>query len=96
MTVKEEFNVPDELFINWDQTGCQLIPGGEWTIKERGSSQVTIAGLDDKRQITVLQSITKSGKLLPPQVIFARKTDRCLPKNVKFPPDWNVTFTESH
>lgn len=52
--VVREHNVPDSLFIDWDQTGCQMVPGGEWTIDERGSTQVTIAGLYDKRQITVL------------------------------------------
>lgn len=88
--------MPDSLFINWDQTGCQMVPGGEWTMDERGSTQVTIAGLYDKRQITVLLAAAKDGTLLPPQVIYAGKSDRCLPKGVRFPNDWDVTHTESH
>ena len=70
----KEHNVPDNLIINWDQTGCQLAPGGggggELTVDCRGSEQVTISGLDDKRQVTLLLSVTKSGVLLPPQIIY--------------------------
>ena len=91
-----ENSVPDSLIINWDQTGCQPVPGGDWTMESKGSNQVTVAGIDDKRQITVLLGITKSGTLLPPQLIYAGKTERCLPRNVDFPEDWDVTFTETH
>ncbi|KAH3834639.1 hypothetical protein DPMN_107971 [Dreissena polymorpha] len=83
--VVNEENVPDSLFINWDQTGCHMVPGGEWTMEEKGTAQVSITGLDDKRQITVLLAVTKSGCLLPPQVIYAGKTERCLPKGVCSP-----------
>jgi hypothetical protein len=34
-------NVPDSLIINWDETGCQLIPGGDWTMDQRGVQQVS-------------------------------------------------------
>lgn len=94
--VVNEYSVPDSLIINWDQTGCQLVPGGEWTMEEKGSKQVTVAGIDDKRQITLLLGITKSGTLLPPQLIYAGKTERCLPQSVEFPSDWDITFTETH
>jgi len=87
--------IPDALVINWDQTGVNMVPGGAWTMEEQGSQQVPIHGMDDKRQITVLLAVTKSGVLLPPQVIYAGKTDRCLPKDV-FPVDWDVTCTETH
>lgn len=36
-----------------------------------------------------------SGDFLPPQVIYAGNTTRCLPP-VKFPDDWNITYTENH
>ena len=32
---------------------------------------------------------------LPPQIIYQGKTRKCLPV-VKFPPNWNITFTENH
>ena len=88
--------IPDSLVLNFDQTGCHMVPGGEWTMEERGTDQITIAGLDDKRQMTVLLTATKSGGLLPPQLIYAGKTERCLPKGVEFPAGWDIAFTESH
>lgn len=94
--VVEQYHVPDSLIINWDQTGCQLVPGGDWTMEQQGTQQITISGLDDKRQITLLLAVTKSGSLLPPQLIYAGKTDRCLPKGVPFPDSWDVTYTETH
>lgn len=68
-----EYSVPDSLIINWNQTGYQLVPGGEWTMEEKGLKQVTVAGIDDERQITLLLGITKSGTLLPPQLIYMQE-----------------------
>jgi hypothetical protein len=64
--------------------------------EQQGSQQVSIKGLDDKCQITLLLATTKSGALLPLQVIYPGKTNRCLPKGVTFPDNWDVTQTESH
>ena len=38
--VVSEFSYPYSLVINFDQTGCQLVPGDEWTMEEKGSKQV--------------------------------------------------------
>lgn len=72
--VVTKFQIPDSLIINWDQTGCQLIPGGDWTMDQRGAQQVSITGLDDKRQVTLLLAINKSGSLLSPQLIYMRES----------------------
>ena len=85
----KEHNIPDSLVINSDQTGCQLVP-------QQGSQQVSITRLDDKRQITLLLPNTKSGALIPPQVTYPGNTDRCPPKGVTFPDNWDVTQTEYH
>ncbi|CAG2246019.1 unnamed protein product [Mytilus edulis] len=82
--VREKHNIPDTLIINWDQTGCQLVPGGDWTMEKEGTQQISISGLDDKRQITLLLAVSMSGDLLPPQLIYPGKTDRCLPKESTF------------
>ena len=37
-----------------------------------------------------------SGKFLLMQLIYKDTTQKCLPKRVDFPPDWNVTFTANH
>ncbi|XP_063400328.1 uncharacterized protein LOC134684939 [Mytilus trossulus] len=94
--VREKHNIPDTLIINWEQTGCQLVPGGDWTMEKKGTQQISISGLDDKRQITLLLAVSMSGDLLPPQLIYPGKTDRCLPKGVDFPSTWDVICTETH
>ena len=87
--------IPEELIINWDQTGLKYVPVSNWTFADKGSKRVEIAGLDDKRQLTVLLSCTMKGKLLPTQVIYAGKTPACLPK-VDYPSDWYLTYIENH
>ena len=78
MVIMED--IPEELIINWDQTGLKSVPVSDWTFAERGSKQVEIAGLDDKCQITVLLTCTMNGKLLHTEFIYASKTPACLPK----------------
>ena len=88
-------DIPKQLIINWDQTGMKYVPVSNWTFEEKGTKRVEIAGLDDKRQITVLLSCTRDGKLLPTQVIYAGKTPACLPKG-DIPTDWYLTYSENH
>ena len=59
---------------------------------ERGKK---IKGIEDKREITALLALTLSGVLLPPQLLYLGKTDRCHP-HVNFPPDWDVFHTNNH
>lgn len=45
--------------IHWSSTGIKqgvslIVPGGDWTMETKGMNQVTVAGTDYKRQITVL------------------------------------------
>ena len=94
-TIVEMEEIPSDLIINWDHTGIHYVPVSNWTLAEEGSKRVEIAGADDKRQITAVFAGTKSGKFLPPQIIYAGKTKKCLP-SVKFPDNWHVTHTENH
>ena len=80
------------MILNWDQTGCQLTPRGNWTMEKEGSKQVTIA---DRRLITLLLTVTKAGTLLPPQLIYSGKTSKCL-RATTFPSDWDPTFTNNY
>ena len=41
-----------EMVFNWDQTGLQLVPTGQWTMYEAKAKVIPIANSDDKRQIT--------------------------------------------
>lgn len=56
---------------------------------------IKITALDDKRQITALLTISKSGELLPPQIIYKGTTEQCHPK-YQFPKSWNIYHSENH
>lgn len=47
---------------------------------------IEITGSQDKRQITAVFGATKDGNFLPPQMVYAGKTPKCLPR-VDFPKD---------
>jgi len=88
-------NIPADMIVNWDQTGVPIVPVGGWTLEEAGSRQVAVVGLEDKRQITALLTISLAGELLPPQVLYQGKTEACHP-NFPFPEEWDVHHTPSH
>ena len=48
------------------------------------------------KQVTGTFTIALSGQFLPMQLFYQETTDRCLPKSVEFPHDWNVTYTPNH
>ena len=54
-----------------------------------------IRDLEDKREITGLLGISMAGEMLPPQIIYPGKTDRCHAA-VSFPEEWNITPTTNH
>ena len=75
-----------------------IVPVGDYTLEEKESKQIPIIGLEDKRQITVLLGCTLSGRLLPPQVIYAGSTNQVHPKFF-FPEGWHITHithTQNH
>ena len=93
-TVEME-EIPEDLILNWDQTAIHYVPVSSWTMAKEGCKKISIAGADDKRQITVVLAATMSGKLLPPQLVYQGKTKGCLP-SVSFPNGWDVTYTPNH
>ena len=78
--------IPSSMILNWDHTGLKYVPVSSWTMAKQGSKKVSIAGIDDKRQITGVFAITLDGQFLPPQLIYQGTTSACLP-HVKFPCD---------
>ena len=88
-------DIPHELILNWDQTAINYLPISNWTIARQGSKKVKIAGVDDKRQITVALAGSLTGELLPLQLVYQGKTKQCLPK-IKFPEYWLISFTPNH
>ena len=61
--------IPDDLVVNMGQTAVRMVPTANWTMAPKGSKQVPLAAVDDKREITVLLSVTAGGSMLPAQVI---------------------------
>lgn len=48
----KDHNIPPELVYFWDEYGQELVPASKCTFAKKGSKDVIIHGLDDKRQIT--------------------------------------------
>ena len=88
--------IPDDLVVNWDQTGIHYVPVSDWMMENVGAKRVEIVGANDKRQITAVFAGTMSGEFLPPQLIYQGKTPKCLPPLDGIPSDWDITFTENH
>ena len=66
VTVKLLQEVPDDLVLNWDHTGINVVPGSAWTLDQKGKQRVELLALDDKRQITAVvcgQFVTISADL---------------------------------
>lgn len=64
-----------------DQTGVHLVPSAKWTYECVNRSSVAVVGAEDKRQITACLASAMDGTMLPLQLIFQGKTDRCLPSS---------------
>ena len=79
-----QYQVPPELVINGDETAVQLVSRANRTRNSRGAKRVRLLGMgEDKAQITTTIFVTESGGVLPFQMIFEGKTDRCHPKHAK-------------
>ena len=46
--------IPQDLVINWDQTGIHYVPVSSYTMEKEGAKRVELVGIDDKRQITAV------------------------------------------
>ena len=67
--------------MNLDETGLLLIPSPKNTWAEKGSKQVSIVALEDKRGFTITPVVTALGQLVGKvQVIWQGKTTACEPK----------------
>lgn len=77
-------------------SGLKIIPVSNWTLAPKGSAQVGIVGMDDKREITALITVSASGVVLPPQLIYKGTTTKCHPAGVNFPTGWDIWHTANH
>ena len=91
----EKHQIPPSLVINFDQTPSKYVQVSSNTMKNKGLTSVAISGIDDKRTITAMFSITLEGTFLPMQLIHKGKTTQSLPK-VEFPAEFSLSVNESH
>ena len=88
-------DIPNDLIFNWDHTGIQLVPTGQWTMNWAGEKVIAITNSDDERQVTAVFVATMTGQYLPPQVIYKGKTVRCHPK-IDAPKGWDIWHSDNH
>ena len=89
--IVEMEEIPPALILNWDHTSLKYVPVSSWTMAKEGSKQMEISGIDDKRQITALFTVSLDGSFLPIQLIYCGKSHACLPPT-KLPSDWHITY----
>ena len=94
--LKTWHDIPEALILNFDQTPLPYVCSANHTLDIRGSKSVPIVGKGKKKQITGTFTVSMEGTFLPMQLIYAGKTQRCLPKHVEFPKEFDVTFTPNH
>ena len=94
-TAISSHDIPNFLVLNIDQTPLSYVSPRQYTFSFKGSKNVPIKGVDDKRQITVTFAVSSMGKFLPVQLIYTGKTPRSLPK-YEFPASFSVGFTKNH
>ena len=88
-------STPEDLLINFDQTGINLVPVGHWTLEQRGAQRVEIYGAGDKHQIMATFAATMIGLFLLMQLQYGEKTNRCHPK-CTFLASCDVYHTPNH
>ena len=88
-------DIPNEMIFNWDQTALQFVPIGLWTMHHAGEKVIPIADSDDKRQVTAVIAATLTDELLPPQINYKGKTERCHPKRT-IPKDQDIWHNDNH
>ena len=82
-SLTKSHEIPDELILNLDQASPKFVAASKLTIAEKGSKHVSIAGGTNKRCITLTVNESMSGQLLPLQVSYKGKMERCLPPKAR-------------
>lgn len=75
----KEHDIPSGMIVNTDQTQVVYAPGSKLTWTKKGSKQVSIVGLEEKRAITLVVSVANDGQLLPFQAVYTGLSNRSRP-----------------
>ena len=90
-------DIPPDLVVNFDQTGVVLFNPSVYTWEVRGTKRVLRASAStEKAAITAVLATSANNDILPPQLIFTGRTDRCHPEGFESFPDWHITHSETH
>ena len=93
--IVEKHKIPESLVINSDQTLSKYVQVGRFTVVPRDAKKVGVAGIADKRNITLTLTVTMGGKALPLQATYKRKTKQSLPK-VTFSTGFSLSANMKH
>ena len=89
-------NIPPELVIACDETGCVFVPKSKYTVAMKGARKIRLLGVGkDKEQFTVTIFCTESGCILPAQMIFGGKTAGCHPGGGRTAPPVGIFWDHS-
>ena len=91
----EKHDIPHSLIINADQTPCKYVPTARYTLAEKNSKSVILAGGADKRAITATFAQTLNSEFLPMQLIYQGKTSQSFPK-IEFPSGFSLSANKTH
>ena len=91
----EKYNIPHSLILNADQTPSKYVPTACYTLAEKNSKSLPIAGGADKQAITAIFVEILDCKFLPMQLIYGGKTSQSLPK-IQFPTGFCLSGNPSH
>lgn len=86
--------------VNLDETGLEVVgtASGGKTRAFKGSKDVAVQGLGDKRQLTATAIVDAAGNCYPWQIIYKGKdgSERALPKNMSELPGFGFYQTSTH
>ena len=91
----EKYQIPPWLIINFDQTPSNYVQISSNRMEKKGTKNVPISGIDDKRSITATFSITMENKFFPMQLKYKGKTSHSLPK-IQFPNGLSLSANLKH
>ena len=86
VNIIEKYNIPPSLVLNLDQTPSKFVPG----------SRSTLAKKKVQPMITLTFAVTLNGTFLPMHIIYGGKTKKCLPRGVKFPSTFSLSYNPKH
>jgi hypothetical protein len=96
------YNILLALVVNSDQTCVHLIPIARyWTWENKGSKQIQVLRVKNKKPIIMVVFLTIKGFLLPLHIVFKSTTHHCLPpfnegKDKCMNSSQDPTFNENH